>query len=126
MCIRDRDYTFDKDSTGNAGTFDYGNVILNYNTTTKKGTNQDITGGVISVKSAGATYEITFNCTLKNGNGIIGYYKGPLKYYDNTQGVSMAKSAVLKHKWWKRTIQQIFVFSLRIVVSRNIFRSPFR
>jgi hypothetical protein len=99
------DYTFDKDSTGNVGTFDYGNVILNYNTATKKGTSQDITAGVISVKSAGATYEITFNCTLKNGNGITGYYKGPLKYYDNTQGVSMTKSAVLKHKWWKRTIQ---------------------
>jgi hypothetical protein len=99
------DYTFDNDSTGNSGTFDYGNVILNYNTVTHQGTNQDITGGVVSVKSAGATYEITFNCTLKNGNGITGYYKGPLKYYDNTQGVSMTKSAILKHKWWKRTIQ---------------------
>jgi hypothetical protein len=99
------DYTFDNDSSGNAGTFDYGNVILNYNTTTNQGTNQDITGGAISVKSAGAVYEITFNCTLKNGNGLTGYYKGPLKYYDNTQGASMTKSAILKHKWWKRTIQ---------------------
>lgn len=99
------DYTFASDSSGNAGTFDYGNVILNYNTTTNQGTNQDITGGAISVKSAGAVYEITFNCTLKNGNGLTGYYKGPLKYYDNTQGASMTKSAILKHKWWKRTIQ---------------------
>ncbi len=99
------DYTFDEDSTGNPGTFDYGNVILNYNTTTNQGINQEITAGVISVKSAGTIYEITFNCTLNNGRGITGYYKGTLKYYDNTPGVSMTKSAFLKHKWWKRTIQ---------------------
>jgi hypothetical protein len=98
------DYTFDSDSTGNAGTFDYGNVILNYNTETNQGINQDITGGVISIKSSGLTYEITFNCTLKNGNGITGYYKGPLIYYNNTQGMAL-KSTSLKHKWWKRPVQ---------------------
>lgn len=100
------DYTFDTDSTGNSGTFDYGNVILEYNTATNQGTNLDITAGVVSVKSAGAVYEITFNCTLENGNGLTGYYKGPLKYYDNTQGLSMTKSGVLKDKWWKRTTIQ--------------------
>jgi hypothetical protein len=52
------DYTFDKDSTGNPGTFDYGNFILNYNTATNQGTIEDISGGVVTVKSAGTTYEL--------------------------------------------------------------------
>jgi len=101
------DYTFDKDSTGNAGTFDYGNVILNYNTETNQGINQDITSGTVSVLRADTNYVITFNCTLKNGSGITGYYKGPLKYYDNTKGVTLTKSAKAKVKirWWKRMIQ---------------------
>jgi hypothetical protein len=96
------DYTFDKDSTGNPGTFDYGNFILNYNTATNQGTLEDIGGGIITVKSAGATYEITFNCTTKSGKGVTGYFKGPLKYYDNTAATSQTKSATIKSRWWRR------------------------
>ena len=96
------DYTYDADSTGNPGTFDFGNFILNFNIATEQGIILDLTEGIVSVTRSGAEYELTFNCTASDGRAITGYYKGPLTKYDYTINSTITKSAIIKHKWWKR------------------------
>jgi hypothetical protein len=75
------DYTFDASSSGSPGTFDFGNAIFNFNTTTGTGATQDINGGKVTIKSNGSIYELSFNCTAADGKSVTGYYKGSLNYY---------------------------------------------
>jgi hypothetical protein len=94
------DYTFDSGSSGSPGTFDYGNAIFNFNTVTGAGTTLDITGGKVTIKSNGSTYELTFDCTAADGKNITGYYKGSLGYYVISDLLRSARINKLhKHKW---------------------------
>jgi len=77
-----KDYVYDATESGADGTFDYGSVVMNYNTTTELGSLFYITGGKVSVTSNGSEYEISLNCTVSSGKTITGYYKGSLKYYN--------------------------------------------
>ncbi len=95
-----RDYTFDATMSGSPGTFDYGNALIDFNTLTQEGITSDIGGGKITVKSNSPVYEISFNCTTKDGKSVTGYYKGSLPYYDMS---SPTKAGLLKkrHIWYK-------------------------
>ena len=94
------DYTFDAGSSGSPGTFDYGNAIYNFNTETGAGTSLDITGGKVTVKSNGSTYELTFDCTAADGKSVTGYYKGSLNYYVVSGLLRSAQISKLhKYKW---------------------------
>lgn len=78
------DYMFDTDETGNIKTFDYGNVAINFNITTEDGLNKDIVSGKVTVVSNGAEYEISFNGADENNKAVTAYFKGALKYYNNS------------------------------------------
>lgn len=92
------DYTFDASKTGTAGTFDFANTILNFNTVNQQGIDLDMNGGKVTIKQNGSVYELTFNCTGVDGKSVTGYFKGSLQYYNNT---GIAKSARLKkHRKW--------------------------
>jgi hypothetical protein len=93
-----RDYSFDAGMSGTAGTFDYANTILNFNTLTKQGIDLDINGGTVTIKSNGTQYELTFSCTGVNGKSVTGYYKGSLTYYDRSVGTKSARINKLR-KW---------------------------
>lgn len=77
-----RDYAYDATESGAAGTFDWGMVLMDYNTLTETGTSFEITGGKVSITSNGSEYEVTINCTTSDGKTITGYYKGALKYFN--------------------------------------------
>lgn len=93
-----RDYTFDAGKSGAAGTFDYANTILNFNILTQQGIDLDLNGGKITVKKSGAEYELAFECTGVNGKSITGYYKGSLKYYNNSGTTKSARIKKLR-RW---------------------------
>ena len=90
------DYTYDANKTGAAGTFDFANVILNFNTDTEQGINLDINGGKVTVLSNGSEYELTFSLSSADGKSVTGYYKGSLTFYNRS--VSM-KSGKIKKAW---------------------------
>lgn len=43
-----------------------------------------LAGGTVTVTVNGNTYEITVNCTTEENKQVVGYYKGTLKYFDQT------------------------------------------
>jgi len=92
------DYNFDASKTGAAGTFDYANTILDFNTVTQKGIDLDIKAGKVTIKQIASEYELNFSCTGVDGKSVTGYYKGSLQYYDNS---SIMKSGKIKklRKW---------------------------
>jgi len=64
------------------------------------GTTLDITGGKVTIKSNGSTYELTFDCTAADGKNITGYYKGSLGYYVISDLLRSARiNNFHKHKW---------------------------
>jgi hypothetical protein len=72
--------------SGDAGTFDYGWVLINWDADIDDcDIDQDIEGGTVTVSKSGDVYEITINCTDEDGKTVTGYYKGTLKYYDYDQ-----------------------------------------
>lgn len=77
-------YTYDAGESGQAGTFNYSNGVINYNSATEDGTEFDITAGKLTIVQNGDTYELNFDCTADNGKHVTGYFKGSLKYYDMT------------------------------------------
>jgi hypothetical protein len=91
-------YTFDANKTGNPGTFDFANTILNFTTSTQKGIDLDINGGTVTIKQNGSVYELTFSCTGVDGKSVTGYFKGSLQYYANSSLMKSAK--IKKHRKW--------------------------
>lgn len=79
------EYGYDSDGTGDADTYDYGEMYLNYNITNYTGTLTYITDGAITVTANGDEYEIDISCTDINGNSITGNYTGSLDLYDETE-----------------------------------------
>ncbi len=76
-------YTYDVASTEAAGTFDWGNLKINYNFDTETGDiDQYIEGGTITVSKDGSTYKITINCTDEDNKSFTGSYEGPLNFYN--------------------------------------------
>lgn len=86
------DYVYDGLESGDAGTFDVGEIMTGFNMMTQSGSTFYITGGKLSVTSVGSEYEITINCTTLDGKTVTGYYKGALKYYNYNN----KKKSVLK------------------------------
>ncbi len=76
------DYTYDSNSTENAGTFDYAGGVFNYSMLTEDGEEFEINGGKLKVVQNGDIYELNFDCTTEEGKPITGFYKGSIKYYD--------------------------------------------
>ena len=65
------------------GTFDDGGYVIDYDTETgNSGDEDDIVSGKVSVSKDGSEYNITINCTSKNGKKITGFYKGTLRFFD--------------------------------------------
>ena len=75
------DYNYNATSF-QAGTYDYGDFVINYNLETEQGTIYEITGGKVTVKRNGTSYEMTFDCTASNGKKLAGRFKGNLRYFD--------------------------------------------
>jgi hypothetical protein len=76
-------YTYDDLSSEKTGTFDYGQLLINYNFDNEEGEiEQYVADGTVTVTKSGDTYEITINCTDEEGKSVTGYYKGILKYFD--------------------------------------------
>ena len=76
-------YVYDEDATEVAGTFEYANVVINYNIEDEEGdVDQDIEGGTVTVTRTGDTYEILLDLTDEDGIKVTGYFKGTLKYYN--------------------------------------------
>ncbi len=63
-------------------TFDYSDYALEWDDQKQDNNWTKITGGKITSKKTGSSYEITINCTDENGNDVTGVYKGPLQYYN--------------------------------------------
>jgi hypothetical protein len=76
-------YNCHNNTIGEINTFDQGNVYIGYDFTTSTGTDLEIKEGYISVEQNDPTYEIQIKCTLKNGGQLVGYYKGPIGYFDS-------------------------------------------
>ena len=77
-----KEYVYDALESGADGTFDFGMLVINYNTMTESGELLEITGGKITVVNNGSDYEININCTASNGKTITGHFKGPLRYFN--------------------------------------------
>lgn len=92
------DYIYDANQTFLSNTFDFGLVGLNYDVTNENGTVLEITGGKVSVKTSGTSYEITFDLTESGGKKITGTYSGEVKYkaYSaiNNKGVAKKSNQV--------------------------------
>lgn len=92
------EYIYDENQTFLSNTFDFGLVGLNYDVTNENGTVLGITGGKVSVKTSGTSYEITFDLTESGGKKITGSYSGEVKYkaYSaiNNKGVAKKSNQV--------------------------------
>lgn len=93
------DYNYDAQGTGQAGTFAYGDAVINWNTQTETGTEFEINGGKLTVVQSGDTYELNFSCTTDTGKTITGYYKGSLKYYDLSDKKASKVGLRENHRW---------------------------
>lgn len=90
-------YTYESNDTGQAGTFGYGDGVINYNSATEDGTEFDIAAGKLTIVQNGDTYELNFECTADNGKHVTGYFKGSLKYFDMSDTKSL-KTGFQKHQ----------------------------
>ena len=88
------DYLYVSEGSGNAGTFNYANGVLNYNAQTEEGVEFDIDGGKLTVVQNGDTYELKFDCTTEEGKQITGFYKGSLKYYKVGDNFKSSKKTI--------------------------------
>jgi hypothetical protein len=77
-----RIFTYDTEGTRESGTFDNGQVVIDYNATTQEGDIYNIVQGTVTVSKSGSTYEIAIACKDVSGKDITGYFKGKLKYYN--------------------------------------------
>ncbi len=81
--LDDGNYVYDELITEQAGTFEWGEFVVNYSMENEEGdVDQYIEGGTVTVEKSGDIYEITINCTDEDGIAVTGYFKGTLKYYD--------------------------------------------
>jgi len=93
--ISSGDYVYN--DSGAAGSFDYEDYMLNWNTTTQPNAETtEITSGTVKVINSGTEYELTFSGKDVHNKIISGYYKGNLKYYDDS---GKKKSLKIKQPW---------------------------
>lgn len=76
-------YGFDTVNMG-AGTFDYADYAINIDVEDPNGVYDEIYGGNVTVAKDGNTYEVNYSGTDENGKTVTAYYKGTLKYYDDS------------------------------------------
>jgi hypothetical protein len=92
------DYIYDANQTYLSNTFDFGLVGLNFDINNGNGSVFDISGGKVSVKTSGTSYEITFDLTESGGKKITGSYSGEVKYQAysaiNNKGVAKKSNHV--------------------------------
>jgi len=93
--LDDGEYVFDSLSLEKPGTFSYADAIFDYDSGTKVGTEVEMVGGTLTVKTVGNDYEFTFNCKTHDGKTVTGYYKGSIKSYMTSVG-KVAKNGVQK------------------------------
>lgn len=91
------EYTYDSNDSGQAGTFNFADGVVNYNSATEDGTEFEISAGKLTIVQNGDTYELNFDCTAENGKQVTGYFKGSLKYYDMSDTKSL-KTGFKKHQ----------------------------
>lgn len=77
------DYIYN--DSGDAGTFDWADYLLNWNATQLPDADfTNITSGTVKVINNGTEYELSFSGKDSNNKTISGYYKGSLKWYDDS------------------------------------------
>lgn len=85
-------YTYDTTASSLINTFDEGMFAVNLNTATLQSDLElEISGGSVTVAKTGSTYELTIDLTATNGKKITGYYKGTLRYFDESKKKSKTK-----------------------------------
>lgn len=73
---------YPENNTGNAGTFDIANYIVNWDVALNPGIDLiPITTGTVKIIKNGPEYELSFSGTDINNKAITCYYKGNLKFY---------------------------------------------
>ena len=80
--LADGEYTYDIYKTYKPSTFDYAYAVLNADYYTAEGDLYEMISGKVTVKKEKENYTISFDCIEGEGKHITGFYKGPLKYYD--------------------------------------------
>lgn len=90
------EYVFDEDSY-EAGTFEFGDFVMNYSIEDETGEMVDITGGKVNVSKSGNEYEVSFDCTTETGKNITGSFKGSLQYFNYDEKKS-GKSSMFSRK----------------------------
>ncbi|MGE0078357.1 MAG: hypothetical protein AB7S48_10900 [Bacteroidales bacterium] len=70
--------------TGETFTFDSAKIYINYNLTTKEGTEIKIVDGTVTISNTGNSYEISLTCKDADGKEISGEYTGALQFYTKT------------------------------------------
>ncbi len=76
--------TYTYSSSGNAQTFDYGVVGINYDIANDVGTSDTCVTGTVTVSQSGTDYIIDVTFTLASSQQVTAHYKGSLIYYDDT------------------------------------------
>ncbi len=82
-------YTYDPNYTEAAGTFDYGEVGINYNWETEDGTYQSFASGTLTVTATGDTYTFAFT---GNDDDISIQWSGALTYLDYSEDKKSSSS----------------------------------
>ena len=80
--LTEGEYLFNPYPPFKAGTFLYSYAVFKANFVTFDGEFYEMAEGKITVKKEGVNYVISFDCTETDGKHITGFYKGPLKVYD--------------------------------------------
>jgi hypothetical protein len=75
-------YTLDTVNIGAAGTFDYGDILINFNMETWEGLWIEMSEGTLVVAKSGDTYEFTVNVKDAAGKTLTASYKGSVDYYN--------------------------------------------
>lgn len=75
-------YTLDTTNIGAVGTFDYGDILINFNLSTFEGIWMIMTEGTLKVVKSGDTYEFTVNVKDETGKTLTATYKGSVDYYN--------------------------------------------
>jgi len=86
-------YSWDENDDGIPFTMIYSDAVMNWNIQTGDGMELEADNGELKIISSEGGYELSFSLTMEDGNTLSGFYKGTLKYFDESYKNSSARKS---------------------------------
>jgi hypothetical protein len=97
--LLDGTYTFDPNESGDANTFDMGEIYTDFDMATETGTIKSFKSGTVEIEKSGSTYKIKIDGKDNTDKTITASYEGTLAYEDwslDFKSTKVKKKGILK------------------------------